>query len=106
MIRKPVCTVLQCSGLEVATGDGARSVLLMMKANQLPGSAEREAGLSIRNRFSNGMSIPQKAYFPESGLQDEEGWEKERKTALAQIQNALKFCVLGRRRPHTTVHTI
>jgi len=28
-------------------------------------------------------------------LPDEETWEKERKTALALIQNALKFCVRG-----------
>ena len=43
------------------------------------------------------MRIPQKveADFPESELPDEETWEKERKTALALIQNALKFCVRG-----------
>jgi hypothetical protein len=90
-----VFTVLQCSGLEVATGDDGRSVLLMMKADEPLGRAEREAGLPIRNKFSNGMSTPQKADFPEPGLQEREAWEMERKTALAQIQNALKFCVLG-----------
>jgi hypothetical protein len=86
---------LQCSGSELATGDDGRNVLLMMKADEPLRRAEREAGLTIRNKFSNGMSTPQKADFPEPGSQDEEAWEKERKTALAQIQNALKFCVLG-----------
>jgi hypothetical protein len=83
--------------LEVAAGGNVRSVLLMMKANEPLGRAEREARLPIGNKSSNGMRIPQKveADFPESELPDEEAWEKERKTALALIQNALKFCVLG-----------
>ena len=43
------------------------------------------------------MQIPQKveADFPEFELPDKETWEKERKTALALVQNALKFCVRG-----------
>ena len=83
--------------MEVAAGGDGRSVLLMMKANEPLGRAQREAGLSIGNKSSNGMRIPQKveADFPESELPDEETWEKERKTALALIQNALKFCVRG-----------
>jgi hypothetical protein len=42
-----------------------------------------------------GKSTSQKleADFTEPELPDEEAWENERKTALAQIQNALKFCV-------------
>jgi hypothetical protein len=82
MIRKPVFTVLQCSGFEVAAGGDGRSVLLMMKADDPPGRTEREAELSIGNESFNGMSTPQKveADFPEPGLLDEEAWEKERKT--------------------------
>jgi hypothetical protein len=68
-----------------------------MKADESPGRAERGAGLPIGNESSNGMQIPQKveADFPEFELPDKETWEKERKTALALIQNALKFCVRG-----------
>jgi hypothetical protein len=65
----------------------------MMKADKPLGRAEREARLPIGNESSNGMSTPQKVktYFPE--LPIEETWEKERETALVQIQNALKFFV-------------
>jgi hypothetical protein len=85
---------LQCSGLEVATGEDGKSVLVMMKADEPLGRSEREAELPIGNESSSGMSTPQKveADFPEPELPDEEAWEKERKTALAQIQNASKFC--------------
>jgi hypothetical protein len=66
----------------------------MMKADKPLGSAEREAR-PPGNKSSNGMSTPQKveAHLPEPELPDEETWEKERKTALVRIQNALKFCV-------------
>jgi hypothetical protein len=67
----------------------------MMKADKALRRSQREAGLPIGNESSNGKRTSQRleAYFPEPELQDEEAWEKERKTALAQIQNALKFCV-------------
>jgi hypothetical protein len=69
----------------------------MMKADESPGRAEREAGLPIGKDWSYGMSTPRKveADFPEFELPDKEAWEKERKTALALIQIALKFCVRG-----------
>jgi hypothetical protein len=81
MIRKPVFTVLQCSGLGVAAGGDVRSVLLMMKANEPLGRAERETRLPLGNE-SNGMRIPQKVEtdFPEPELRDEEAWEDERRT--------------------------
>jgi hypothetical protein len=58
-----------------------------MKADKPLGRAEREA--------INGKKASQRieANFTETELPAEEAWEKERKTALAQIQNALKFCV-------------
>jgi hypothetical protein len=75
----------------------AKTYCSIVKADATPGRAEREAKLSIGNKSSNGIRIPQKveADFPESELPDNEAWEKERKTALALIQNALKFCVRG-----------
>ena len=74
MIRKPVFTVLQCSGLEVAAGGDVRGVLLMMKADDPPGRAERKAELPMGKQPSNGMSTPKKveADFPEPELPDEE----------------------------------
>ena len=97
MIRNPVLTVFECSELELAAGWDGRSVLLMMKANEPLGRAKREARLPSGNESLYGMSAAQKlkADFPEPEVPDEEEWEKERKTALAQIQNALKFCVGG-----------
>ena len=73
---------MQCSGLEVATGEDGKSVLVMMKADEPLGRSEREAELPIGNESSSGMSTPQKveADFPEPELPDEEAWEKERKT--------------------------
>jgi hypothetical protein len=97
MILKPVFTVLQCSGLKVQPTRIAETYCLVMKPDERPRRAEREAKLSVVNESTNGMSTPQKveAESAEPGLPDEEAWEKERKTALAQIQNALKFCVHG-----------
>jgi hypothetical protein len=58
-----------------------------MKADKPVGRAKRQA--------IDGKKTPRRieANFRETELQAEEAWEKERKTALAQIQNALKFCV-------------
>jgi hypothetical protein len=69
----------------------------MMKADEPPVRAERDARLPVENESPNGMSTPQKveADFPKPELPDEKAWEKERKTALAQIQNALKLRVRG-----------
>ena len=74
-------------------GDG-RTNYLMMKADKPLGRPEREARLYIGNESSNEMSAPKKFKpdLPEPEFSDEEAWEKERKTALAQIQNGLKFC--------------
>jgi hypothetical protein len=62
---------------------------MMKEADEPLGRVEREAGLPIGNKSSNGMRIPQKveADFPESELPDEQAWEKERKTALALIHD-------------------
>jgi hypothetical protein len=67
----------------------------MMKADKPRGRAEREARLPIGNKSFNGKRPSQRleAVFPERELLEEAAWEKERKTALAQIQTALKFCV-------------
>jgi hypothetical protein len=69
----------------------------MMKADEPHRRPERKARLTIKNKSSNGMSTPQKVEpdFPEFEFPDDEAWEKERKMALALIQNALKFCVRG-----------
>jgi hypothetical protein len=93
MILKHVFTVLQCSGLEGATGEDGRNVLLMMKADKPLGRAEKETRLPIGNESFNGKRRSQRleAVFPETELPKGEAWEKERKTALAQIQTALKF---------------
>jgi hypothetical protein len=60
----------------------SKTYCLMMKADDPPGRAEREAELPMGKPPSNGMSAPQKveADFSESEIQDEEAWEKERKT--------------------------
>ena len=75
----------------------AETYCLMMKADESPGRAEREAGPPIGNESFNGMSTPQKVEpdFPEFEFPYDEAWEKERKMALALIQSALKFCVRG-----------
>jgi hypothetical protein len=60
----------------------AETYCLMMKADDPPVRAEREADLPITEQPSNGVSTPEKveADFPEPELRDEEAWEKERKT--------------------------
>jgi hypothetical protein len=72
MILKPVLKPARMS----------KTYCLMMKADDPPGSAEREAELPMVKQPSNGMSTPQKveADFPEPELPDEEAREKERKT--------------------------
>jgi hypothetical protein len=72
----------------------AETYCLMMKADKFLRRTEREARRHIGNDWSNEMIAPKKfkADLPEPELPDEEAWEKERKTALAQIQNASKFC--------------
>jgi hypothetical protein len=66
-----------------------------MKADKPLGKAEKEARLPIWSQSPNGKRTSRKldANFLEAELPNDEAWEKERKTALAQIQNALKFCV-------------
>jgi hypothetical protein len=75
----------------------AETYCSMMKVNEPPGKAEREARLRLENESSKGINPPPKveADSPEPELPNEEAWEKERQTALAQIQNALKFCLRG-----------
>jgi hypothetical protein len=60
----------------------AEAYCLMMKADDPPGRAEREADLPMAEQPSNGVSTPEKveADFPEAESRDEEAWEKERKT--------------------------
>ena len=83
--------------MEFAAGGHSRNVLFMMKADEPHRRPERKARLTIKNKSSNGMSTPQKVEpdFPEFEFPYDEAWEKERKMALALIQNALKFCVRG-----------
>jgi hypothetical protein len=73
----------------------AETYCLVMKADE-PLEWRREMPDSLLGTGSpNGKSTSQKlqADSPERELSNEEAWEKERKTALAQIQNTLKFCV-------------
>jgi hypothetical protein len=60
----------------------AEAYCLMMKAEAPPGRAESEADLPMVKEPSEGVSTPEKveADFPEPELQDEEPWEKERRT--------------------------
>jgi hypothetical protein len=60
----------------------AEAYCLVMKADDSPERAEREAELPMGKQPSNGMSTLQKveADFPEPELPDKEAWEKERKT--------------------------
>ena len=73
----------------------AETYCLVMKADKPLGRAERVVRLPIGNESSNGKRTSQRleADFPDPELPNEEAWEKERKTALALIQNALKFRV-------------
>jgi hypothetical protein len=74
----------------------AETYYLVMKADKPLGRAERQVRLPIGNESSNGKRTSQRLVvdFPDPELPNEEAWEKEeRKTALAQIQNALQFCV-------------
>jgi hypothetical protein len=60
----------------------AETYCLVMKADDPPGTAEREAELPMGKQPSDGVSTPEKVEteFPEPELPDEEAWEKERKT--------------------------
>jgi hypothetical protein len=60
----------------------AETYCLMMKADDPPERAEREAELPVVKQPPDETSAPEKleADFPEPELQDEEAWEKERKT--------------------------
>jgi hypothetical protein len=81
--------------LEVCNRRGGRNELFSDESRQTLGKAEKEARLPIWSQSPNGKRTSRKldANFLEAELPNDEAWEKERKTALAQIQNALKFCV-------------
>ena len=59
----------------------AETYCLVMKADDPPGRAEREAELPMCKQPSDGVSTPEKVEteFQEAELPDEEAWETERK---------------------------
>jgi hypothetical protein len=52
MVLKNVFTVLQCSRVEVATGEDGRNVLLSDESRRTLGMAERNAGQPTRDRVA------------------------------------------------------